>query len=99
MRTISSIFDIECILKMNDMPSEFDRIVALKDWSLTVEDEKEGVKLWQRKGENAFEGFKTQGIVNESAADVLTVLTHSRKYKGLYEKNYDMSMQVSRIAD
>ena len=29
MITISLILDIECILKMNDLPSEFDRIVAL----------------------------------------------------------------------
>jgi hypothetical protein len=57
------------------------------------------VKLWQRKAENGFEGVKVQGIIDEAPEDIMTVLTHSRKYKAMYDKNYDISTQVKRIAD
>jgi len=84
---------------MNSMPEEFERKLAFPDWQVKVDDEKEGVKLWQRKAENGFEGIKVEGFINESIEDIMTVLTHSRKYKALYDKNYDMSQQVKRIAD
>ncbi len=84
---------------MNGMPAEFERKIAFSDWQLKVEDQKEGVKLWQRKAENGLEGVKVQGIIDEAPEDIMTVLTHSRKYKAMYDKNYDISTQVKRIAD
>lgn len=76
---------------MNSMPEQFERKLALSDWQIKVEDEKEGVRLWQRKAENGFEAIKVEGLIDESAEDIMTVLTHSRKYKVLYDKNYDLS--------
>jgi len=84
---------------MNSMPEQFERKLAFADWQIRVDDEKEGVRLWQRKAENGFEGVKVEGVIEESAEDIMTVLTHSRKYKALYDKNYDLSLQVKRIAD
>ena len=93
------LHNIEHILRMNAMPAEFEKKIGHPDWQIRVDDEKEGVKLWQRKAENGFEAVKVQGVIDESPEDIMTVLTHSRKYKGMYDKNYETSNQIKRIAD
>lgn len=84
---------------MAKMVEEFDRMIGLPDWALTVEDKKEGLKLWQRKGEGSYSCVKMQGVIDQAPHDVMTVFTHNRKYRKQYDPNFDKSSQIERIAD
>lgn len=84
---------------MNKMQQEFDRHLESEGWELTVNNSKEGIKLWQKPTVDGFQIFKTIGVIRHPAEAIQRVICNNRAYRAKYDPQFDCAMFLERVAD
>lgn len=67
-----------------------------KDWQLTLEDEQQQLKIWQRSA-NGLKAMKAAAFVDHSPEEIAILIFDSDKKKE-YDKTYDSSKMLLRVA-
>lgn len=86
------------IRKGAKMMDDFEIERRSPEWTLTVENKKESVNLWQKLNKGALNCLKMEGFIEASPKDVMRVLTDNR-YKSSWDPSYRDYSVLETIGD
>jgi hypothetical protein len=73
----SFILSIAYVKKAGDSVSRWERNWNHAEWKVSVDDKKDGIKIWQRTTETGCNAMKAEGIIEHNMLSVFKLIGHN----------------------